>query len=221
MIKAIIFDMDGVIIHSEPLWEEAVDIQMKRYGVDLSKDKGYQSFVDLHVRGRNQQYSIKMFKQRYGLHGTYQNLLDERLTILLKLFKQKLTLVPGVLSLIRLLHRNHFPLIVASSSPRRVVNFSLKKFGLQKYFNHIISGDDVTKSKPHPQIFLHGAKLLKEKPAHILVIEDSVSGIQAARGAKMKSIALLKQYTPARYRKIATHSVSKLSNIKLSTITNL
>ncbi len=221
MIKAVIFDMDGVIIRSEPLWERAVDIQMKRNNIDLSKDKGYQSFVSLHIRGRSQRYVIKMFKQRYGLQGSYQILLEERLKILLKLFKEELTLIPGVCNLIKLLHRNHIPLIVASSSPKRVVNFSLKKFELKKFFTHVLSGDDVVKAKPQPDIFLYGAKLLKVKPNQTLVIEDSINGIKAASRAGMKCIALKQPYTLARYHKLATKSVGKLSDIKLSTITNL
>ena len=84
-----------------------------------------------------------------------------------------------------------------------------------------MAGDDFKKSKPHPEIFLKCAKLLKEKPINVLVIEDSISGIQAAKKASMKCIALKQPYTSYKYLKTADLVVNKLSKVTVKVIKNL
>jgi len=221
MIKAIIFDMDGVIINSEKLWWKAIDEQMEKHGIQIDHSPALKKFINIHIRGRSQKYAITMAKKRFGLKGSYEQLLNERLNILIRIFKQELKSIFGSISLIRFLHQNRYPLAIASSSPRKIINFVIKQFKLKSYFKIIVSGDDFKKSKPHPEIFLKCARLFKEKPSNILVIEDSISGIQAARRAKMKCIALKQPYTSYKYLKTADLVVNKLGKITVKVIKNL
>jgi len=213
MIKAIIFDMDGVIVDSEKLWWQAIDDQMEKHGIKTDHSPALKKFINIHIRGRTQKYAITMAKKRFGLKGSYEQILNERINILIRIFKQKLKSIPGSIPLIRYLHQNGYPLAIASSSPRRVINFVIKQFKLKPYFKIIVSGDDFKKSKPHPEIFLKCAKILKEKPSNILVIEDSISGIQAAHRAKMKCIALKQPYSSYKDLHQADIIVKRLSTI--------
>ncbi len=221
MIKAIIFDMDGVIVDSEKLWWKAIDEQMEKHGIQINRSPALKKFINTHVRGRSQKYAINMAKKRFGLKGSYEQLLNERLNILIRIFKQELKAISSSIPLIRLLHQNRYPLAIASSSPKRIINFVIKQFKLKPLFKIIVSGDDFKKSKPHPEIFLKCAKLFKKKPSNILVIEDSISGIQAAHRAKMKCIALKQPYTSYKYLKTADLIVNKLSKITVRVIKNL
>ena len=162
MIKAIIFDMDGVIADSEKLWWKAIDEQMEKHGVKVDHSPAFKKFINIHIRGRSQKYAITMAKKR--LKGSYEQLLNERLNILIRIFKQELRSISSSIPLIRFLHLNEYPLAIASSSPRKIIKFVIKKFKLKPYFKVIVSGDDFKKSKPHPEIFLKCARLFKEKP---------------------------------------------------------
>lgn len=223
MIKAIIFDMDGVISDSEPLWYKAAQKYLEAMDIILPKpnNRAFKNFVNTKIRGRTQPYVTKIMKNQYGIKGSYKKILSDRLRILFDIYSKELKPIPGAMPLVKLLHRQGYPLLLASSSPRKVINYVMKKLKLKKYFKYIISGDDIQYSKPHPQMFLKGAKLIKEKPANILVIEDSINGIRATHRAGMKCIVFKQSYTPYKYLKTADLVVKSLKDINLITIKNL
>lgn len=221
MIKAVIFDMDGVIIDSEPLWWHSVDIQMTKHGIDIKQDKSYNEFINKYIRGRGQRQAINAYKKRYGLKGNYQTLLKERINILLKVFDQQLKPVKGTIPYIKMLHKNKIPLAVASSSPPRVINYTLNRYKLKKYFKIQVSGENLKHGKPHPNIFLATAKKLKINPKNILVIEDSRSGVIAAKRAGMKCVGLKQPYMPYQYLKSADLIVKNLQKINLTKLINI
>ena len=221
MIKAIIFDMDGVIVDSEPLWYKTAEEHLKLFGRKLPRSRSFKRYVSTTLRGRTQQYVIKILRSKFGVTGSAKKIINDRVNILLKIFDKGLKAVPGALALINYLHQRNYKLLMASSSPRRVVNYVVKKYKLNKYFQKTVSGDDFQHSKPHPQIFLESAKLLREKPANVLVIEDSYSGIKAAKRAGMKCIGLKQPYTAYQYLKKADLVVKSLKGIDLKTIKEL
>ena len=221
MVKAIIFDMDGVITDSEPLWADAVEEQFRLHGIVIKHNEEYNEFVIKQVRGRSQRHAINAEKKKYHLQGSYQQLLNQRLRILFSIFDKKLTAVPGTIPLIKKLYRAGYPLAIASSSPRRAINYILNRYHLKKYFKVKVSGDDFKKSKPHPEIFLQCAKLLKAKPRDMLVFEDSISGIQAAHRAKMKCIAVRQPYTPKKYLTTTIFVYKNLNQISLAMLNKL
>lgn len=221
MIRAIIFDMDGVIIESEPLWEKACQEQFIKWNITFQNANQYKKFINQHIRGRTEREGIKYTQKKFKLKGSYQKILKERLKILFKIFNQELKPIPGSLPLIKKLHSAGYPLLLASSSPPAVINYVIGKYGLKRFFKKIISGENFKKSKPHPFIYLKSAQWLKVKPANCLVFEDSISGVAAAYRAGMHCIAVKHPYTPYKYLKSADLVVKKLSTITLQVINNL
>ncbi len=218
MIRAIIFDLDGVIVDSEPLWENAMRIHLLRYGIHANRDKKTERFISKYIRGRSEKEGIASLKKHFGLRGSYKKILKERLRILFQIFDRELKEIPGAISLIKKLHANGYPLILASSSPEPAIRYILLRYKLRKYFKAVISGENFKKGKPHPDIFLACAKIFKEKPSSILVIEDSISGVAAAHRAGMVCIALKQPYTPRKDLQSAYKIIGALKEITLSLI---
>ena len=184
MIKAVIFDMDGVMIDSEPLWEKAERILMARRNIDYSPTYREK------IVGLNQNDSAKLLRETFNLSETVKEIIAERIDILLTLYQKELELVKGILNLLEELTDKGLILALASSSPLRAINYVLDKFSLRKYFPKVVSGDDIQLGKPHPDIYLHTAKELGVKPEECVVIEDSINGVKSAKAAGMTCIAI-------------------------------
>lgn len=221
MIKGIIFDMDGVLIDSEPLWEKAATRYLKSIGVRLPSDQEFQQYVNTHIRGRKWKEVVAVFTEKLGAKESYEAITQGCLKELFIVFDKQLKLSPGTLNLLKLLKKNNYPMLLASSAPRKVINYVVKKFQLNKYIKYTYSGDNVTKGKPHPEIFLKSARKLKIPPSQIVIFEDSISGVRAAHRAGMKCIVLKQPYTQNKYLKTADLIVKKLSEVKLNTIKKL
>ena len=103
----------------------------------------------------------------------------------------KFDAIDGIKDLISDLINNNIAIALASSSPMKFIQLAIEKVGISEYFDIIVSGEHVDKSKPEPDIFLRAASLLKVKPSDCLVLEDSVNGVIAAKKAGMKCIAFL------------------------------
>lgn len=221
MIKAVIFDLDGVIIDSELLWEKSTKIYFTKLNKTFPHGKGFQKYLNKSIRGHTQKEIIAVLKRKFGVTGTFDKILNDRLRILFKIFDKKLKLVPGTLRLLKKLGSAGYPLLLASSSPAKVVNYSLKKFKLAKYFRYIITGDEISHSKPHPEIFLKAAKMVKIPSRHLLVIEDSSSGIRAAKRAGMKCLALKQPYFTYHELKSADLIITNFKNLTIQQIRQL
>jgi HAD superfamily hydrolase (TIGR01509 family) len=179
MIKGLIFDNDGVIVDSEPLHHLAEKKTMAPYGVDITKEE-YTNYVGVGTR--------KMFAdwiQKYHLPLKPENIIPYHDQNLIAIFQDLVEPTPGVVDFIKYLFQKKYPLAVASSSHRNLVHIGIKKHSLMQYFQTIITGDDVTRVKPEPDIFLLAATRLKISPTECLVIEDSSVGVQAAKAAGM------------------------------------
>src|SRR3989337_4459148 len=192
MIKAVIFDMDGVMIDSEPLWEKAERILLARRGIDYNptyRDK---------IVGLNQKDSGKLLKETFNLPETIEELLAERIEILLPLYEKELELVPGLITILKEVKESGFLLALASSSPYKVINFVLGKFSLNEFFSVVVSGESVEFGKPAPDIYLFTARKLgacpeqgrRIEPSECAVIEDSINGVKSAKGVGMFCIAI-------------------------------
>ncbi|MFA6097978.1 MAG: HAD family phosphatase [Patescibacteria group bacterium] len=221
MIKAIIFDLDGVLIDSEGLWRKAAEKYFRSIGIKLPQGKAFGRFASQYLSGRKLNDIAGIFQKKLHVKNSHKQITDGLIKMVLKLFDRHLKLNPGALKLIKTLNKGKYPLLLASSSPRRVINYTLNRFRLHKYFAGVVSGDNVRKGKPHPEIFLKGAKLLKTQPRDIAVVEDSISGIRAASRAGMKCIALKQPHTEKKYTKTASLIVNKLSQITIDKIKNL
>ncbi|UPT70757.1 MAG: HAD family hydrolase [Flavobacterium sp. JAD_PAG50586_2] len=179
MIQTVIFDMDGVIVDTEPVHHYAYNQHFKQLNIDISPEM-YASFT-----GNSTKNIFERLKAQFNLPHEVNALVETKRNLFNDAFdsKEDLYLLEGVEDLIKDLHSNGMQLVLASSSATVTINRIFNRFGLHKYFTHIVSGEDFPKSKPHPAIFLKAAELAETPLEHCIVIEDSTNGIMAAKAA--------------------------------------
>ena len=185
MVKAVLFDMDGVIIDSEPIHYRLSKLYYSELGLDIA-DEEYYTFV-----GVGDVEIFTRLKSKYGLKEDLNDLVNTyQQRYLDHLRKQKdAKPISGVDQLIRDLHQKKYLLALGSSAVRENIEAVLESFELREYFNAIASACEVEQSKPFPDIYLLAAEKLAVNPSDCVVIEDSCNGIKAAKLAGMKCIA--------------------------------
>lgn len=185
MIKAVIFDMDGLLIDSERLWQEAQTDVLKTVGITTKKGD-FQ-----HVLGLGLQGTVEWWYRRHPWQGPTREEIAERITAdFLKLFKRKGELRPGAKNLLELLDGQGLPMAIASSTEPKIVNMAIRTLGVDRYFKIVYSGVQEPHHKPHPGIFITAAERLKVDPRSCLALEDSPAGVLSAKAARMKCVAV-------------------------------
>ena len=184
MIKAVIFDMDGVMIDSEPLWEKTERILLARREIEYTPTYRDQ------IVGLNQNDSGKLLVETFELNEEVEDIISERVDILTGIYEEELEVVAELIPLLNELREKEFKLAVASSSPLRVITFVLDMFSLHEYFPIVVSGECTDNGKPHPDIYLHTAERLEVEAAECVAIEDSINGVKSAKAAGMYCIAV-------------------------------
>jgi HAD superfamily hydrolase (TIGR01509 family) len=206
MIKAVIFDMDGVIIDSEPIESLAWEKLLLEYG----KKPIINEWGLIHMVGGP---SLKFVMEKHGLNEKEDIIRDKKRAIFKKLITQNPVSKPGFLKLLRILEKKNLKIGLASNRFEEHVLLIVEKLGIKKSLSAIVGNSPGTKTKPAPDIFLKTAKMLKVNPADCLVIEDSEHGVIAAKRAGMKVIAVPNRYTMHQDFSKADKIVSSLSEI--------
>lgn len=181
---AVIFDMDGVIVDSEPLHERAFQETLVALGYGESHGLNFRDYI-----GRSDDELWKDFLRLHRPALGLEELLALKRRRLLELLRFHQPLFPGAVHLIRRLHKR-VPLALASGSERPVIEAVLDLGQLRPCFAVTVSASEVPRGKPAPDIFLHAARALGVKPERCWVIEDSLPGIAAARAAGMRVVAI-------------------------------
>ena len=186
MINTVIFDMDGVLIDSEPIHWQVNQDYFASIGAPIRDDEYSDRFVGLPL-----DKMLEHIKETRGIDRSIEEMFTESMANHLEAFSNAdLVAVPGIPELIRALKEKGFNLAVASSSAPQLIDIILNKIGLRGYFDLTVSGFEVTHGKPAPDIFLEVASRFKVTPEHCLVIEDSALGVKAANRANMKVVGV-------------------------------
>ena len=176
---AVIFDMDGVIVDSEPIHEMSF--------LELWQEMGYGDNHGIHFPdfyGRSDRVLWETFIEKHHPPQPIEELLGLREERLVQLLRDKQPIFNGVTELVQRLAK-HLPLAIASGSVHRIINEVLAMRDLRRYFCCTASSEDVANSKPEPDVFLLAAERLNVKPASCCVIEDTVAGVIAGKAAGM------------------------------------
>lgn len=188
MLKAVIFDMDGVIINSEPQHYQAYVMVCQEYGIEFPYEE-YKGFIG----GTHQKVcEYVSYELKVPLSPeVIREKIRENIAYLIK--TEGYEEIKGIKSLIQDLHRNHYKLAVASSSPQKEIQAVVDFLGIQDCFEKLISGESVTHPKPSPEIFEKAMKELGVTKDECVIIEDSSNGVNAGCSA---GVPVLGFYNP-------------------------
>lgn len=185
MIQAVIFDMDGLLIDSEPLWARVYQEVFEPLGVAIT-DKDM-----IAIRGRLQIEGVEYFYHKYGWEGrSPEDIVAALYAGMVRMIKREARLLPGARHTLELCRQTGLPLALASSSPMILIDAVMAKLKIRDFFDHIYSAEHEPYGKPHPGVFITTANLLDVPAALCVVFEDAPGGVLAAKAAKMHCIAV-------------------------------
>src|SRR5690554_2181985 len=208
-IDTVIFDMDGVLINSEPLWKAAEIKVFETVGIDFVKVGGEKTVglrIDEVVNYWFEKYPWKNKSKEDVIH----EIMEEMVTGI-KTHGQPMT---GVLEILEYFQSKNYKIGLASSSYQVLIDTCLEKLGISHYFQSTLSAQNFTYGKPHPEVYIQSAIALNSSPENCLVIEDSLNGMLAGKAAKMNVVAI-----PDR-----THPISEkliIADLQLNNLTEL
>ena len=210
MLKAVLFDMDGVIVDTEPLHKKAYFLMFDAFNIKVSNTL-YQSFT-----GQSTLSVCRKLCAIYELDATPEELVKSKRKSFLSLFQNdpSLQLIDGVLDLIKDYYSNGLTLVLASSASMFTINNVFTRFNLDQYFKAKISGADLKASKPHPEIFEKAAELAGFLKTECIIIEDSTNGIKAAKSAGIFCVGFNSYHSKNQNYNLADIVVDDFSLIK-------
>ncbi|MBL7690751.1 MAG: hexitol phosphatase HxpB [Flavipsychrobacter sp.] len=185
MINTVIFDMDGLLLDTEPLWGKSMLQVAEKHKIPITAQR-FKETTGLRIYEVTDHWAIHYPWEGRSSKEVAEEILDE----IIASSKSHATVMRGVEQTLQLLRKHKFKIGLASSSPARMIHELVDHFGITHYFDVITSADVVDLGKPHPAVFLHCAAELGSRPNQCVVLEDSVNGMIAGKAARMKVIAI-------------------------------
>jgi HAD superfamily hydrolase (TIGR01509 family) len=183
-VRAVIFDLDGTLIDSEPNQYLADRQVLAKYGIAFSEQDKRR-----YIGGSNLEQMVDLAR-RHGLPVGPETLVTEKIACYLEIAERSTRVYPNMKRFLDLLVAHRVPVAVASGSPLEVIHRLLPAVGLAPYFELVVSADEVGRGKPAPDVFLEAARRLGVPPRACVVAEDSCPGVEAAHSASMRCIAV-------------------------------
>ncbi|UVC30951.1 hexitol phosphatase HxpB [Pantoea sp. SOD02] len=185
-VLAAIFDMDGLLIDSEPLWDQAELDIFASLGVDITRRHELPDTLGLRI-----DQTVRMWFEALPWNGPDQQEVTQRIIArALALVEETRPLLPGVEQALQLCQQQGLKIGLASASPLHMLERVLEMFNLRKYFDVLASAEALPYSKPHPQVYLDAAAKLGIDPLNCVTLEDSFNGMIATKAARMRSIVV-------------------------------
>lgn len=185
MIKAVIFDMDGLLIDSEPFWQESENLVFNSLGINTNKE-----MFEIFMGKRIDEVVDAMWEIQNWNHKSKTEVVDAIVNNVIKLVNEKGKALTGVYNILENLKESTIKVGLASSSKMNIIEVVLDKLNIREYFEVVHSAEYEEYGKPHPQIFISTAKMLGVNPNECLVFEDSLNGVISALAANMKCFAI-------------------------------
>ena len=187
-IKAVIFDMDGVLIDSEPLWRKAMIEGFASIGVLITEEDCKKT------TGNRLKEVVEYWFEKLDILDFLPTEIEHRIiNMLVKLINKEGKAISGVIEVINFCNNKNIKIGLATSSSNQLMEAVLEKLKLKNTFKSSISAENMEYGKPHPEVFLSCASQLQISPLECIVIEDSINGVIAAKAAFMRVIALPEQ----------------------------
>jgi HAD superfamily hydrolase (TIGR01509 family) len=217
MIQTVIFDMDGVIVDTEPVHNYAYNQHFKALNIEVSEEM-YASFT-----GNSTKNIYEKLKAKFDLTDDISALVETKRNLFNDAFdkKEDLFLLDGVENLIKDLYNNGMQLVLASSSANVTIERVFNRFNLNHYFTYKVSGEDFPKSKPHPAIFQKAAFLAQTPIENCIVIEDSTNGILASKAAGIYCVGYNSLHSKLQDLSQADRIIQHFNELNFETIRNI
>lgn len=183
MIEAVVFDMDGVLIESEEVWDEVRERYVRERG------GRYDAQTQRAMMGMSSPEWSRFLHEHAEIPDTPDEIVAEVVRRMLAAYRDRLPLIPGAAEAVERLAAR-WPLAVASSSNRPLIDAALERAGLRRFFTATVSSEEVARGKPAPDVYLEAARRLGVDPVRCAAVEDSHNGIRSAKAAGMRVLAL-------------------------------
>lgn len=184
-LNTVIFDIDGLLIDSEPLWNAAAEEVLRDYGVNLTEEQ-YKTTTGLRTKEFVQwwfgYYQIGESEHTRAEKKIVQSVLEK--------IENQAQVMPGLAYIFDFFHKKNFKIGLATSSPQELIDLVIKMTGIGEYLHATSSAEDLPFGKPHPQVYLNCAEKMNATPTACICFEDSFNGLIAAKAARMKCVVV-------------------------------
>jgi mannitol-1-/sugar-/sorbitol-6-/2-deoxyglucose-6-phosphatase len=206
--NTVIFDMDGLLIDSEPLWNEAADEIFKQYGISISNDE-YATTTGMRIK----EFVLYWFRVN-SIPAENAALAEQKIIdLVIEKVKTKGRPMQGLQHIFNFFINRQYKIGLASSSPLSLIDVVIDKLGIRNYLHAICSAAHLPYGKPHPQVYLDCAAALNSNPYECICFEDSFNGLIAAKAAGMKCIVIPAQHDSSKPKfSAADLKISSLQN---------
>lgn len=191
MVEGVIFDMDGLMFDTEPLWTDAWYIVLPEFGVPEVPP----ALPDA-MRGSSGETAYAIMRSYIGQDADAPAIWARMKEEVHKMLEKGVVKKPGLDELLAFLAERKVPMAIASSSPHNIIEMDLRNAGVRDYFEFIVSGEDVDRPKPDPQVFQVAAERMGVEPTRTLVLEDSLNGVRAGAGGGFVTVMVPDMIAP-------------------------
>lgn len=191
MVEGVIFDMDGLMFDTEPLWTDAWYIVLPEFGVPEVPP----ALPDA-MRGSSGETAYAIMRSYIGQDADAPAIWARMKEEVHKMLERGVVKKPGLDELLAFLAERKVPMAIASSSPHNIIEMDLRNAGVRDYFEFIVSGEDVDRPKPDPQVFQVAAERMGVEPTRTLVLEDSLNGVRAGAGGGFVTVMVPDMIAP-------------------------
>ncbi len=218
-IEAAVFDMDGLLIASEPAWKQGREDFFKKFGVQPQTKRENQLLAS-RIAGRSQLEIAGVYKEKFGLEGSVRQIRQELIDAVKPYYRQVEPIEPAV-QVLEVFAGSPLPLALASGAPVELIQVVLERFSWYDCFSAAVSGDEMQASKPDPEIFIKAAMRLGACPRETLVFEDAPNGEKAAHEAGMPCVLVPNKHFDKNEEHTAEFVLESLAELDVERLKNV